>query len=361
LYTVKEAKSEYSSGNLDLQSRQDMLKILSCEGHKRLESFIFEPILNEYLTNCVPEGMASQGWSFQLDNAFIPKYWFKLVTDQKFNKCDKEFCKFLHNAECIVVIVWYSEKDNFFLAKKLINKNEWSEIIRLEDLLFEINTNKAPSDVLNYSNIDTERQNSVIEYFSDNFSDVDLRNLCVSRIFTNFYLYPYFRKQPMDIDSCCLVDSQLRFIEFKRKYPAKNGDFGIDEIPHGKLIDWLSKNELKLTHIILSDPRWNKEASPITLVQHNSKISKFIVWLATELDSDSFESLSMSTYGSDSGMFSGKRSQRTLKVDNFYVIGTGLHPSGLRDYLFGRIGKASIELLIDAKEKAAEQKHETTI
>lgn len=340
---------------LDPTDRRHVLAQLEAEGHKRIEAFLFEAILDRLIYKCSTKEFVGLGWSFQYDNANVPRFWFKLLLPgDTWNVCDDKVLRFLVDNRCQIVRVSYDIEQVEFFAEHYTG-SEWSQVQPLNSVLSRLTEQNQPSaGPRNYSHINYQAQRRALTAIEKTFTDEELLHLSISRTLVNCYLFPWFAKQPMDIDICYLHDSTLRFVEFKRKYPTRKNTFVIDEHPHATLSDWLTKAQSQLTHIILCDPLWNKNVSPLHLLDVNSQTRPYAKWLGTVLDKSVFTGQSLKTSGSDSGMFGGQRSQRELSIDAFWDLGAGLDPQRLCSFLNGErnMQNARINDLIDNRDKA---------
>jgi hypothetical protein len=118
-------------------------------------------------------------------------------------------------------------------------------------------------------------------------------------------------------------------VEFKRKYPASDGGFGLDEYPHCQVAAWLNARGSSLLHVILSDPLWDPDVSPLHLLEAGSATAAKACWLGVNVTDDAFAPGSYRTEGRASGMYGGVRLQRKIAISSFHLLGEGLHSSGL--------------------------------
>ncbi|CAA9239124.1 MAG: hypothetical protein AVDCRST_MAG93-1243, partial [uncultured Chloroflexia bacterium] len=263
--TVEDVCGGHERGVLNPRDRRHVMAQLSAEGHKRVESFLFEQVFLQKATAALGEEHVSVGWSFVYgsEQEDVPQYWFKLNDPTKgWNEVDDLVADLLSNSGCDVTSVAYYPEDGLFQAQRY-DDGRWLERRALREALREITGSASPrTRVRNYSYINRDAQSIAINAIDSIFSDEELYLLSLSRTLTNCYVYPWFAKQPMDLDLCYVVGDHLRFVEFKRKYPAKSGEFGIDEHPHGVLSDWLEDAGTALLHVVLCDPMWDKSVSP---------------------------------------------------------------------------------------------------
>lgn len=321
---------------LDPSNRSHVLAQLEAEGHKRVEAFLFEAHFDRLIAQCTLTTQLGLGWLFQYDSDNRPKYWFKLALSKPtWNTCDDAVLGFLTKNQCKVTRIQYAVEGSEFLAERY-DGSQWEVREPINDALANLTGRMQPlTKPRDYSYINKQFQEKAIEMIDKHLSDEECFNLSVTRTFVNCYLYPWFHKQPMDIDACYLQDQELRFIEFKRKYPTRRNTFGIDEHPHATLSDWLEKHQSRLSHIILCDPLWDKYESPLHLLAQDSPTREYATWLGLHLDRNAFTGSTLQTIGSDSGMFGGHRSQREMSIGVFWELGFGLEPQKLCAFLNG--------------------------
>jgi hypothetical protein len=343
---------------LDPKRRQHTLTQLRAEGHKRIESFLFEQIFSRHVINCCGVTNVSLGWSFQRNVENVPTYWFKLnLPESEWNVCDERVAQFLLGLGCEVVIVEYSYEERRFYGNQYLNGSH-GNLRPLDVVLSELTARRIRGDIRE-ARVNASFQQKAIDAIALNFSDTELYHLSLSRLLIGCYLAPWFSKQPMDLDVCCLVNGHLRMIEFKRKYPARSGLFGIDTDPHGYLVDWLEQVGESLLHVILVDPLWNHTISPTHLLENHSVTASEAMWIGAWLTSRSFTDSYFETHGADSGMFHGDRTQRQIRSNAFHLIERGLQltSENLATFLNdpGKLPLVTIAMLENARDIARDK------
>jgi hypothetical protein len=318
---------------IDVTLRKHVLFQLTAEGHKRLEAFLFEKIFKQLVAKFLDETDFTSGWLFQINSRTNNYDWFRLVTpDAEWKELDNQIADFLLDGGCQVVRIDYDYTNREFIGTRVDNTTTQSD--KLDSILASmLHTTSMRKEPANYKYINARQQELALKFIDMQLTYSELESLSLSRTLVNCYLYPWYGKQPMDIDAVIVTQQGFRFVEFKRKYPAADGSFGIDEDPHGKLADWLEKRGRSLLHIILVDPLWNKDISPTHLLSVDSKTAEHIVWLGIELVKTVFTTGMYFTYGADSGMTGGNRSQRRINNDAFKVVCTTLKPIEIQGFL----------------------------
>lgn len=371
---VKDIDVEYvcrahgRSKSLNPRDPVHVLLMLRAEGHKRVESFLFERHFISLLRNGSRQTQVSLGWMYQTNEQDDPYYWFRHLTRENLwnASCDNRVTETVWAADGEVVAVTYDDQEHRFKAKILERGvlpregSRGSDIdLPLEEALSTLLGKEKPAaKPRNYRHIRKSAQKKALELIKRQFSNDEVLGLALSRLLINCYLFPWFGQQPVDIDACIATNSGLRFVEFKRKYPAKDGGFGIDDAPHGAFVDWLSEREMALLHVILVDPLWDKNASPTHLFDRQYKTSQHAVWLGVELDGSAFyPDEAYQTRGGDSGMTGGRRTQRKIISEAMVRLGTGLNPEKLHAFLCGPSefeGESQIEFLKEQRDSARE-------
>lgn len=172
------------------------------------------------------ENHVSVGWSFVYGNEQeeVPQYWFKLDDPTRgWNEIDKAVVELLSSSGCDITSLEYLSEKHLFQAQRY-DRGWWSERRQLEEVLREILGSRTPlRKVRNYGYINRDAQRVAIDVIDAVFSHEELRQLSLSRTLTNCYIYPWFAKQPMDLDLCYSVDGKLYFVEFKRNPLAGTG------------------------------------------------------------------------------------------------------------------------------------------
>lgn len=198
--TVRVICAAFADGRLDPLRRSHVLAQLEAEGDRRVESFLFEHWLEELLRPLVDEERASLGWVFQPDGD-SPRYWFRLLdASRPWNNCDENLADYLLSRRCEVLRVRYRRGEDSFVAVD-VGKGSAAEQ-PLASLLREITGQPSPvSEPRDYASVNPARRDPAIAQVDSRFSDADLASLAISRLFTNCCLYPWFARQPMDIDA----------------------------------------------------------------------------------------------------------------------------------------------------------------
>jgi hypothetical protein len=331
---VEYACGGYKRGTLDPQDRRHALAQLRAEGRKRLESFLFEPIFIGFLVNCLGPSNVALNWLFVSDKHNQPQFWFKLmVPERPWNIADDSAVALLSRRKCAVFKIGYDIPSRKFFGFAWAD-GCWRDRAPIENLLgAALERNEPRQKPRNTRDAGGPAQLAALAEIESRFSDADLFNLSISRTLINCLVAPWFGTQPMDIDAVCMAGGRTCFVEFKRKYPARSGTFGIDESPHGSFIDWLAREMAPLFHVILCDPLWNKSVSPVHLLESGSRTAAHALWLGAALDATAFTGRRFSTSGHDSGMYAGNRSQREIRLAAFRLLSKGMEAPDLLTFL----------------------------
>lgn len=326
---LEEACRKFKAGELSLASGENIKSMLRGEGLKRLESFIFELLMQRALEKYCGDMPAAFGWHVLPLKQKEAGLWIKLQTEDNWGKCDEALLAYLKNRECRVL------KIKLAGDRKGLNgcwhiKNDWGEWKELGSLLQE--HFGKPSPIKQPKPAPVDRANVALGELFKRLTSQERMSLAISRIMINCFIVPYIKIQPMDLDAVVLNDHKiLKILEFKRKYPSSKMKFGVDVHPHAKLIEWLHKTNHKLSNVIFVDPLRNKEGSPLYLLDRSA--NKNARWLGAHLDPSYFEKETLQTTGRDSGMYDYRREQKSISVERYMDLGTGFSPAKLKAFL----------------------------
>jgi hypothetical protein len=94
--------------------------------------------------------------------------------------------------------------------------------------------------------------------------------------------------------------------------------------------------------------------SPLHMLEDDSVTAEYAVWLGVILDSSAFTGGSFRTAGADSGMFGGERQQRRIRAEALKLVGEGMFPHNLRDFLLNplNVPAATVQMLVEARDSA---------
>ncbi len=318
------------SARLDPSDPAHVQHQLRAEGHKRLASFAYEWLFNRQLHTTLGASGYSTGWILSLQKTGPPRYGFRLLGPQApWYSRDEQFAALLMTHRCPVICI--KAEGSAFLARLYNDAGAWSP---LDDLMTTLTGHTHPAATpRNYRHRDATQQDAALTCLGRLFAPDDWTRLSLMRTLVNCYLYPWLGRQPMDLDA--LVDSVdgVCCVEFKRKYPAADGCYGLDEHPHGLLADWLAAQGQPMRLVILNDPLWDKHADPLHLLNPSSGTALFADWMGYALNEAAFASGTYHTNGADSGMHGGRRKQRRFRSEVAAHLGTGLYPEHLATFL----------------------------
>jgi hypothetical protein len=326
---LEETCRRFEKGGLNLDSEDDVRLLLQGEGLKRLESFIFELLMQRALAKYCSDFPTAYGWYVLPLDKKEAGLWISFQTETVPGACDEALLALLKRRLCSVLKVRLSDGKAGFRACWNSEKG-WGEECDLAALLQQ--RFGSPRNISQPTPAPRERADLLFAALFKRMTAPERRSLALSRILINGFLVPYIKSQPMDLDAVILNDRQvLKFVEFKRKYPTRGMKFGLDTYPHVALIEWLYGTGHTLSNIILVDPSRNKEISPLHLLDEPTR--KHTRWIGAHLDPSCFERNSLSTTGTDSGMYSYGRQQRAVGVERYMDLGTGFSPGRLKAFL----------------------------
>lgn len=327
---LRTACDRFGAGQFDFASREDAASVLKGEGLKRLESFLFEWIFQRCLGKYCPDLPVAHGWSVVSRHKGEPELWIKLQMAD-LNAADQALLAFLDTTDCAVLKVCYCDQTRTFLGAWRAGR-AWQAERQLGSLLQD--KYGMPDVVKEPENKYFSRAQAALNFLLDKQEPGETRSLVLSRMLINCFIVPYCKVQPMDIDAVVVNGSgDLHFLEFKRKYPSRDGLLSLDELPHVALAKWLLKRGKTLSPLVFCDPLWDKLASPMHLIETNDT-RPFAYWLGMHLTPTIMASgIRLTTSGADSGMNSGQRHQLGFTVDHYVVIGRSLRPDALLAFL----------------------------
>jgi len=326
---LEESCRRFKAGQLNPDSEDDVRLLLRGEGLKRLESFIFELLMQRALGKYCSDLPTAYGWYVLPVDENEAGLWIRLLTEAAPGPCDDALLGLLKKRSCSILKARLSEGKTAFTAC-WYTEHGWGEERDLAAILQE--RFGSPGNTRQPTPAPTERADVLLAALFKRMTPAERRSLALSRILVNCFIVPYIKSQPMDLDAVVLNDRQvLKFIEFKRKYPTRGMKFGLDTHPHAALIEWLHVTGHTLSNIIFVDPSRNKEISPLHLLDGPAK--KHARWVGAHLDPSCFEKNSLHTTGTDSGMYAFDRQQRAIAVERYMDLGTGFSPRKLRAFL----------------------------
>jgi len=314
----------------DPASHEDAIAVLRGEGLKRLESFIFELLFQRGLQHFCSQISVAYGWYVVSATEEAAPLWIKLE-NEPLRPVDEQLIAFLDRVDCSILRVRYSEDIRDFLGTWRKDKN-WLHEEQLAQLLTE--NFGAARPVSGPKSAPIQQAQAALDQLLGRLTNEERRALVLSRMLINCYIVPFLKTQPMDLDAVVLNEAgTLHFLEFKRKYPTASYEFGLDDLPHVALAEWLLKRGKTLSNIVLCDPLWNKNISPLHLLP-TSATRPYAYWLGIHLTPEIIATSSrLKTQGKDSGMYSGDRFQIGISVDKYVVLGRSFSPKGLLAFI----------------------------
>ncbi|WP_265210837.1 hypothetical protein [Herbaspirillum lusitanum] len=343
--SMKQICDAFDEGAMSHDSREDTFRQLSVEGSKRMDAFVFEQLFREHLQKIasLSAGLCfSFGWHIGYNRFGNSAFWFRLEDETNpWNSCDEKilsklevfFCdpkrkvktrcfKVLRDRSSLIAYEWTDSK---WVGPKFLSK----VLSDLPDIV--------ESTVRDMDNIDGDASALAIQRLRERRIASTLPALSVQRRFMNCMLRRYLGREGTDLDAVVLApDGELRYIEFKRKFPAPRAKiFGLDEYPHVKTMRTLASLGIGMLHLILVNPIWDKSKPPLGMIV--PELEDKWAWLIANLNGDAFTGESLQTVGKDSGQRNGNRTQMQIRWDCMHLLHSGL-----------ALGNAGREKLADA-------------
>jgi len=232
--------------------------VLKQDKHTRLEGLCIEHFfINNYL-NSIEKDKISTGWWFSKRKYNDEKYFIiKFQHDLNFREVDLSILNYFKKKGLEIYILFYDDKFKFYTCniKKIEQINE--KIILDSAIEYKYTKLKPlPSSVK-----DIKRQEQSIDYLEKNGL---LKKASIERFFANRIAG---FKGLWDIDAICYNSSdELIVYEVKQKFPAKNGNFGIN-VGTTNFLLFLTDQEIIVEHIILRKPVDDKSIPALDFLQ----------------------------------------------------------------------------------------------
>jgi len=340
---------KFKNQDISHDSIEDILNYqLSSEGIKRIESFIFEASLKQNLRQIAPPSKAifSFGWSVGFNKDETPAYWFRFQeSDDDWNEADQalalKISAFSPSDVSIHRITFNNSLNQYF--SQSLTKSQWSAPTPVLQMLHSLPLKLPQNSIKNTGEdfFNEDRYEIAKKWMRKKKFENEIKNISIHRRLINCVIVPTLGRQIVDLDAVVLSsENNLCCLEFKRKYPSeKIKVFGIDEYPHIKIINFLSNLSISMRHLILVSPNWNKDTSPLSMLEDIVNHSRWR-WLAATLDPSSIGQTKMKTFGTNSGHSGQPRTQYNIKWPSLYVLQEEL-----------RLGNTGIKKLLEFVEK----------
>lgn len=306
------------------------------EGTKRVESFLFEFFLKERLKRVIKDDgiVLSFGWFLGFNKHGIPSYWFRFQEHKDdWNEADEYLVQIISesneaslSSKPTIQRILFIENHNSYKTQSYANKN-WSHPKDLVTALNSLPLKRRSGNLRNIKkyHFDDSRFKIASKWIKKRNFSKQIESLSIQRRLINCYIVPNLNSQIVDLDAIILTrDKKISCLEFKRKYPAKqNKTFGLDAHPHIGLIKHFAHYSIRIRHLILVPPDWNKYTSPLSML--DDEIGKGLWhWLAVDLSESCIGITKMNTYGEDSGQSGENRAQYNIVWDAVHIINYGI-------------------------------------
>ena len=337
---MQEICTECANGKLDPLTEEGLRRQLSVEGRKRIDAFVFELFFKLRLTKIcadTPGLIPSFGWHIGYNRFGDPTYWFRLLdAPDAWNACDNEIAARLRNLQVgpkqrrVTVVGVIREHGKYKLqgAKRAVAG--WETWQPLELLIAGLDGKGSPRGPRPMSAVSPEEVGPALSrLLSTKALRDELPALSAQRVLMNCVLGPLLGRDGTDLDAMILTpDGELRYLEFKRKFPAAGGRcFGIDIWPHHKTILTMAELKVSCLHIILVNPVWEKGKSPIAWLD-DRRLDPHWTWVVANLNGDAFMTTQLHTSGTDSGHRSAERTQKSIRWERTRLLQNELRLDG---------------------------------
>ena len=136
---------------------------------------------------------------------------------------------------------------------------------------------------------------------------------------------PSIGLSPIDLDAVFFdgASGKLRYVEFKRKYPAAaTGCFGLD-MAHVKVVRAMKEVSVDSLHAILVSPVWIDDANPIYWYLDVANYGHRWAWVLAKIGNTG-DGPKMTTSGEKSGQHGGDREQDSIPWEDCRFLSRGL-------------------------------------
>ncbi|MGS1120474.1 hypothetical protein [Rhodanobacter sp. UC4436_H3] len=298
---------------------------LQAEGPKRIPAFVFERIFIRRMK--LNHEVAGNWYVCNARDARAPSIWFKLASSVRdWSALDDDFSRLLMSHNIPAWKAWFEgtqlrlsevgSQATILSADQFLDRNPCQMNIERGRVRSMLTTGEIPENALRL----------LVEA-----GDTAIDELIRSRIFINCFL-ELTGGRPFDVDAICRRKDQIFAAEFKRKYPSREGFFGVDQhlIKLPQLLDGICP----LYHFVLEDLRGKraKDGDPTTALTDAHIGESTFRWHVLRLKPN-FElayTAHLETRGSDSGQRGGVREQAGIPASEFIH----LPPTGAID-VFG--------------------------
>lgn len=338
LTSMVEIEKKFAEGTWKHDSVEDVRLQLLAEGKKRTEAFVFEELFQRMARRSfmAQPNHVSFGWVAAFYYGAL-EYWFRLETESdRWNSCDDAFASALQSLNMTVTPTDTSKqpftvrakvfrvdctRKGRFRFRKLDSGGRAGDVVYQSGFRSHYGITTAPC-IEDAKGQDFARQQRAIGLLGwlTNYSTAPVS---VRRRLMNTVL-PGIGLSPIDLDAVFLdgPSGRLHYVEFKRKYPALSGMFGLDEA-HVKVARTMKEISVDSLHAILVSPVWTDDADPVRWYLDVANYGDRWAWVVARLDNIG-EGPKMSTSGEKSGHHEGERDQNSVPWGHCRLLSRGL-------------------------------------
>lgn len=333
-----EIEKRFAEGTWKHNSVEDVRLQLLAESKKRTEALVFEELFQRTARRSfmATPGDLSFGWVAAFYYGVL-EYWFRLETESEpWNSCDDAFASALRSLEMTVTPTDTSRKpfqvkakvfrvhcirNGRFRFRELDASGRAGDVVDQSGFRSRYNI-KIPSRIEDARGQDFARQQRAIALLGW-LNENGITSVSIRRRLMNTIL-PGFGLSPIDLDAVVLdkLSGKLHYVEFKRKYPALSGMFGLDEA-HVEVAQIMKEISVDSLHAILVSPVWTDDADPIRWYLDIANYGDRWAWILARLDSIG-NGPKMSTSGEKSGHHEGERDQDSVPWEHCRLLSRGI-------------------------------------
>jgi len=203
-----ECCEQFGRGQFNPDSDADVRRMLRGEGVKRLDSFVFELLIQRALKHYCGHMPIAYGWYVLANGDADAKLWIRLETESPLNACDDSLLALLNRRGSSVLLV-KALADYSGFRGSWHSSEGWGPEGDLDSVLFDRFAQpgiELPGKVRQPEPAPVERADAALTRLFSHSTPAERRSLALSRLLINCFIVPYTRRQPMDLDAVILND-----------------------------------------------------------------------------------------------------------------------------------------------------------
>jgi hypothetical protein len=255
--------------DLDPESREQALSILSADKHQLIEGLVVENTFDQLLSP-MTDGDSRRMTPLDIESALIdtrrPDARWLVVVWARTKTVG--LGRYLSALEHVAEVFLATACPEGFLARSWRGGQLVGEPIPLEDAMAAISNRKHPPvEAVDAGVRNINRQLTAFwGYLTSTYGDRLWREVVLPRIFMNVAIQPYFRGV-WNLDRICVHDEKVWLLEVKHKFPFGGArlKFGINDGELG-LMQLMSRAGIRTLYSLIVKPQWSKEIGSMYLL-----------------------------------------------------------------------------------------------